>query len=351
MRVVIVGATGNVGTSLVRLLADDPAVTSVLGLARRAPSVSMPKVTWQAIDIRRDDLVAAFTGADVVVHLAWAVQPSHDEPAMVMTNVFGSGRVFDAATTANVSALVYGSSVGAYAAGPKDRRVDESWPATGIASSFYARHKATVERMLDRVERQHPSVRVVRMRPGLIFKRTQGSEARRFFLGPLLPASSVRPSLLPVLPDVEGLVFQAVHTADVAEAYRLAIVGEARGAFNLVAEPVLDMSTVARALGARTVPVPVSVLRFAMEASWRARLQPTPTGWLDMGLSVPVLSSNRARTELGWQPRTSSLEAVREVLEGIAAGEGEPTARLAPGGAGPFRAREFATGIGTTDDA
>ena len=38
--------------------------------------------------------------------------------------------------------------------GPKDRRVDESWPTTGIPTSFYSRHKAEVERLLDRFEEE-----------------------------------------------------------------------------------------------------------------------------------------------------------------------------------------------------
>ena len=45
-------------------------------------------------------------------------------------------------------ALVYASSVGAYAPGPKDRRVPETWPTTGVESSFYSRDKAAVERLL-----------------------------------------------------------------------------------------------------------------------------------------------------------------------------------------------------------
>jgi len=40
MRVVVVGATGNIGSSLVRALLDEPAVDSVVGVARRSPSSS-----------------------------------------------------------------------------------------------------------------------------------------------------------------------------------------------------------------------------------------------------------------------------------------------------------------------
>jgi UDP-glucose 4-epimerase len=38
MHIVITGATGNVGTSVIESLATDTEVTSVLGLARRMPT-------------------------------------------------------------------------------------------------------------------------------------------------------------------------------------------------------------------------------------------------------------------------------------------------------------------------
>ena len=151
---------------------------------------------------------------------------------------------------AGVPALVYASSIGAYAPGPKDRRVDESWPTTGIASSTYSQHKAEVERLLDRFERETPAVRVVRLRPALIFKHEAASGIRRLFAGPFLPSTLVRRELIPVVPRTERLIFQAVHSLDVGEAYRLAV-HDVRGPFNIAAEPVLDTETLAELLEAR----------------------------------------------------------------------------------------------------
>src|SRR4051794_41639674 len=105
----------------------------------------MAKTQWIGADIVSDDLVPIFTGADAVVHLAWLIQPSRDETKLHAVNVEGSRRVFDAVARAGVPALVYASSVGAYSEGPKDRRVDETWPTDGVATSFYSRHKAAVE--------------------------------------------------------------------------------------------------------------------------------------------------------------------------------------------------------------
>ncbi len=333
MRVVVVGATGNVGTSLLRSLADDPEVDSVLALARRSPGIGFPKTQWGTVDVARaTDLADRFAGADAVVHLAWLIQPGRDLETLYATNVEGSRRVFQAAVDAGVPALVYASSVGAYAPGPKDRAVDESWPTTGLETSTYARHKAEVERILDRIEAEAPALRAVRLRPGLIFKRDAASEIRRLFAGPFLPSPLVRPGLIPAVPDDPRLVFQAVHSLDAGEAYRLAVKGDVRGAFNIAAEPVLDPDELGRILGARPVPVPAKLLRIGADLSWRTHLQPTPPGWVDLAVAAPVLDTGRARRELGWQPTRTAGEALRELLDGIADRASYPTPALAGSG-------------------
>ena len=329
MRVVVVGATGNVGTSLVRALSSEQAVTSIVGLARRRPDWQVPKVEWVAADVSRDDLVGPFTGADAVVHLAWLIQPSHRLDVLEATNVAGSKRVFEAAARVGAGALVYASSIGAYSAGPKDSPVDESWPTEGIGSSFYSRHKAATERMLDAYEAEHPAMRVVRLRPGLIFKREAASGIRRLFLGRLLPPQLLRPSRIPLVPRTDRLVFQAVHTEDVADAYRRVIVGDVRGAFNIAADPVLDPDELGRILGARPVPLPAPVLRLAADLSWRAHVQPTPPGWVDLAVGVPVMDTTRARQELGWEATRTSGQALLELLDALADRAYGPTPALA----------------------
>src|SRR3954451_8828681 len=109
MHVVVTGASGNVGTSVLRALADDPAVDSVVGVARRIPGLRFPKVEWRAADVARAPLERGFAGADTVVHLAWLIQPGRDRQATWRVNVEGSRRVFDAAARAGARSLVYAS--------------------------------------------------------------------------------------------------------------------------------------------------------------------------------------------------------------------------------------------------
>jgi UDP-glucose 4-epimerase len=347
MRIVVTGATGNVGTSVVGALLGDDRVEQVVGIARRLPEWRPPRTAWVSADIGRDDLRPHFAGADAVINLAWLIQPSRDAAELERVNVHGSRRVFEAAAETRVPALVHASSIGVYSPGPKDRPVDESWPRDGIETSFYSRHKAAAERALDEVERAHPELRAVRLRPGLIFKREAGPEVRRLFAGPLVPAWLLKPGRIPVLPLPDRLVLQAVHADDVGQAYRLAALSsDARGAYNIAADPVLDPRTLAGVLGARRMRAPEGVLRALARVTWAARLQPTPAGWLDMGLAVPVMDVRRASEELGWRPERTATDALSELLEGMRAPSGLPTPPLRARAGGPLRIREFVTGLG-----
>jgi UDP-glucose 4-epimerase len=334
MRIVVTGATGNIGTSVLPALASEPTVDSVLGLARRLPQRSWPKADFAAVDIADagTDLVGCLRGADAVIHLAWAIQSARDERSMWHTNVEGTAALLRASAAAGVGAVVVASSVGAYSSGPKGRRVDESWPTHGVPTSTYSRHKAYVERMLDTFEAEHPEIRTVRMRPGLLLKGDAASEVVRLFLGPFFLPPLLGRRLLPLFPDSPRLRFQVAHSLDAGEAFARAAIRPVRGAFNVAAEPVLDGAALAKILRACPVPVPRSVLRAAASASWHLRLQPTDPGWVDLVFGVPIMDTGRIRRELGWEPRYDAADAVTDILDGFRERAGSETAPLTPVG-------------------
>ena len=301
MRVVVFGATGNVGSAVIRALSADSDVTEVVGVARRLPLHAdlSATVTWCRCDITSDPLDVVIN-ADAVIDLAWKIQPSHDEPEMYRTNVVGTRRVVDACLLHGVPTFVYASSVGAYAPHPKEPRVDESWPATGVRSSTYSRHKAEVESFLDKVESAHPNLRIVRMRTSLVFQEEAASEIHRLFLGRLLPWHL--PKAFRFIPNMRRLQFQATHADDIADAYCRALKRDVAGAFNVATEPVLAPPLIAEAVHGRLLPLPEWLVRAAASLTYRLRLQPSEPGWLDMALQTPLMDTSRARAELGWSP-------------------------------------------------
>jgi UDP-glucose 4-epimerase len=330
-RIVVTGVSGNVGTALHRVLTLDREV-EIVGVSSRPPPPTMSLAAWHRVDLGApaavDDLTTAMQGADAVVHLAWRIQPSHDEAVLRAVNVDGTQAVLDAAARVGVPHVVHASSVGAYSPGPKDEPVDESWPTDGIATSAYSRHKAEAERRLDRFEGAHPDTVVTRLRPGLIFQRCAASEILRYFAGPFVPGRLVGALKLPRLPLPREFVFQAVHAADVADAYVAALAARRPGAFNVAADPVLGPADLAAAFGGRPTAVPVTAVRAAAAATWRLRLQPTDPGWVDLAAQSPVMSTERARTELGWRPRVDSRHALADLLVGVRRGASGSTAPL-----------------------
>lgn len=323
MRIVITGATGNLGTALLRRLRRDGEQHEIVGVCRRPPGGGEPYdgVEWTSVDLAdpgaEQALQPVMAGADAVVHLAWGFQPSRDIDYLDRVGIGGSRAVLQSAHAAGVRHLVHISSLGAYSPGPKDRKVDESWPTDGIDTLAYSRQKVAVERLLDEYERTNASgMQVARLRPALVVQRDAGSALLRYFLPFYVPASVLRH--IPVLPVDRSLKIQVVHTRDVAEAIALVVEQRATGAFNVAGEPPVTRDDVAAVLGARPVHVPSQALRAIVDATWRARLQPVDPGWLDLAFTVPLMSTERARQVLGWRPTVEARSAVAEVIDGMA---------------------------------
>jgi UDP-glucose 4-epimerase len=149
------------------------------------------------------------------------------------------------------------------------------------------------------------------------------------------------------VPDHPRLRFQAVHSLDVGDAYRRAILAtDARGAFNVAAEPVIGPAELGQVLHARPVKVPAALLRAGAAGAYALRLTPTEPGWLDMALAVPLMDTGRARHELGWTPQHQATDTLAELLAGMRAGAELDTPPLARGTTAPARLRELLTGIG-----
>jgi nucleoside-diphosphate-sugar epimerase len=320
MKIVITGASGNVGTALIRALAADGRVSEIVGVARRMPQEHTPKVRWVTADLARQSVAAHLDGAGALVNLAWSFRSQHHPRRTWATNVRGAIELFESAARAEVPSIVHASSVGAYAPRDDAEPVDESWPTHAEPSAAYGREKSYLERYLDGFEAKHPQLRVVRIRSAFVFQRSAGEEQLRIFGGPLVHRLVGRRGaleLLPLLPLPRSLRIQAVHADDLAAAYGAAVLGDAAGAFNIAAEPPLYGRDLAALIGVRHVPVPDSAARLAIAAAFHARLVPTEPGLLDLALSLPVMDSGRARRELRWEPRRTAREAIAALLDGL----------------------------------
>ena len=324
-RIVVTGASGNVGTGVLRTLARQLPHAEVVGVCRRPPTQgsAYERVRWHAVDLSLPDAAArlapAMEGADVVVHLALAVQPVRDADYLYRANVLGSQAVLAAMTSAGVQRLVYASSLGIYAPGAT-APVTEAWPDTGQEASTYSRNKVIVERILDQFELEHPETVVSRFRPTVVVQRDAAWLIRTLYLGPLVPRlalEALRARLLPILPLPTGIALQFVHADDVGDAVVRMIERRVRGSYNIAAD-VLDTDAVAGLVGARPVGVSPGVVRRVVVALNRARVIALTPGWYDVATETPLMDTTKAHDELGWTPTRSSTESAGELIDGLA---------------------------------
>jgi UDP-glucose 4-epimerase len=320
LTVAVTGPTGEIGLPLMAELESDPTVGVVRGMARRPFDPAAEG--WEKVSYRRGDildrgsLAALFDGADVAVHLAFAIFGGREETRRV--NLEGSRNVFEAAIEAGVRRLVYASSVAAYGFHPENPQpLTEDVPPRGSESFYYSAQKAELEATLDALL-SGSEVDAYVFRPCivagpratmLIEKVVDGTR-----LGDPLPA--LRRSLgrlplpRPVLPDLAAPL-QLVHHDDVARALAAAIAGKGEpGAYNLAGEGQLGIGDVARALGLHTVPVPSAAVGLGAAVAKRLSFVSPQLEWA-AALRTPVLmDTGKAREKLGWAPRFDAAETL-----------------------------------------
>jgi UDP-glucose 4-epimerase len=324
LTVAVTGPTGDLGLAIVDALERSRAVSRIVGMARRP--FDPGERGWRKTEYRQGDVTDAGSvrelvdGADVVVHLAFAILSASD--ATRELNVEGSRRVFEEAAAAGVERICYASSVAAYGFHADNPDwLTEDVPPRGSPEHPYSHQKAEVERVLGEVLLKRRGTVAYAFRPCIVAgpeARTMLQEIPYFRLGEAMPDSVARllgalPVLKPVLPD-PGTRFQLVHEEDVARAFVAGVrgVGEP-GPYNLAGAGTLTMSDLADALGWYSVPMPKLALDATAEIATRLPLMPETVAWLHSARKPVLMKTDRARKLLKWRPQHTS----RRTLEGM----------------------------------
>jgi UDP-glucose 4-epimerase len=298
--IAITGVGGTVGRRLVSVLDQDPEVTRIIGIDRRAPEgLSSPKLHFRIGDVRDAAIGETLRGADVLVHLAFRVDPIHDDQAMRAVNVEGAEALFEAALGAGVAHIVYPSSVVAYGAHPdNDVPLTESSPLRGIPNFPYAEHKLDVERWLAPWVEYHPEVVVTVLRFGAL-------------LGPGVDNFITRSFEAPRIPTIRGHQppLQFLHPEDAVSAVHHAITTRLAGVYNVCADGWLSFDEVTAIIGRGTVEVPEELAYGTVERMWTLGLGEQPPGLLALFTHPWVMTAQKLEAT-GWRPRHSNRDAV-----------------------------------------
>lgn len=294
-KVVVTGGSGQLGTLVLERLVQARQIRKIVSLDLVPPMLPSPRIDWRIADMRDPGLERHLEGADALVHLAFIVAKSASVETMQAVNVEGSKRIFEAAARHGVKRIVYASSVAAYG-------ILEGHPVPLVEASprkrtkvlTYAENKHEVEEYLDEFDIRYPETTVVRLRPGILIGRRISHIGPRF----------LEMRLMPVFGDARGPI---VWDEDVADAVILALSSDARGAYNLVADSPLTAQEMARLSGFRSLPLPGPVVAAGARAGAALgsilREKRVDLGWFEAAKYDMIVSSERARSELGWKPR------------------------------------------------
>ena len=229
LTVTVTGPTGDLGIALVDALERSRRVKRIVGMARRPfdpASQGWKKTEYREGDVQdRESVADAVKGADVVVHLAFAILASSDRTRGV--NIDGSRNVFEEAVAAGAERICYASSVAAY--GFHDDNPDwlhEEIPPRGSDAHFYSAQKAEVEGVLGEALVKATRTQAWVFRPCIVAgpkAQTMIEEIPYVRMSQAMPDPVRRllsgmPVLKPVIPD-PGIPFQLVHEDDVAQAF------------------------------------------------------------------------------------------------------------------------------------
>jgi UDP-glucose 4-epimerase len=302
VRYLITGGSGYIGSRLVSRLSEREDVERILICDVRPPPVYRPGVAYRAMDVTDAAAVSAVVGEerpDVVVHLAFVLNPIHDEARMYEIDVGGTHNVLEACSAAGVSQVLVTSSSTAYGAFPDNPvPLTEEHPVRGVAGFEYARDKAESDRLCQLWALRHPDRVMTIVRPCIVFGPSVDNYLVRLWTKQPFVADFG-------LPD-PGLQF--VHEDDVVSAVVGLLDGRHAGAFNVAGDGAMSVDECASLVGLPRRRVPLRGYRRFASLMWRLRASEAPPGSLDFAVYPWIVSNAKLKDVAGWTPRFSSRE-------------------------------------------
>lgn len=304
--VAVTGAAQFLGTNLVGLLEEDPAIRTIVCLDTEAPTTASNKSRFYNVNLtealaeeRLAEILAA-EAVDVVIHLAFLDSPTHSTAFAHELESVGTMHVINACRRTKVHKIVMRSQTLLYGAHPTNPNyLSEKHPLRARRQeSFFA----------DKIEAETEVLRFGKPGQGRIATVLRLAP----MIGPTVDNFITRYLSHRLTPTVLGFdpLWQFLHEADAVRALRLAALYDAPGVFNIVGEGVLPLRTVIKLAGRSALPLPRSFASGLTAALWLSQLAEAPPAFFDYLQYICVADGALAKKELGFEPLYTSREAL-----------------------------------------
>jgi UDP-glucose 4-epimerase len=301
MRYVITGGSGYIGSRLVDHLSRRQDTERIVICDVAPPHGYKPKTEFRKLDVRDREAVRRTleeSRADALVHLAFILNPVHDEHFMYDVDVNGTHNVLEAAGEAGTRQVLVTTSSVAYGAFPDNPEpLTEDDPVRGVASFSYARDKTESDRLCQLWAAKYPDRTMTIVRPCIVFGPNVDNYLVRIWTN------------TPFQADAGHLDrhIQFVHEDDVVEAVIGLLHGKEGGAFNVAGDGLMTLRECAEVAGMPIRRMPLWAYRTLARVFWRLRIAESPPGQVEFAVHPWVISNEKVKST-GWKPRYTSRE-------------------------------------------
>ena len=303
------GASGYVGTRLLRVLENDGGLGKIVAIDTRPPAVPVHNMAAYRRDVM-DMIEDVLSGHRVstLVHLAFNARRGRNrrETAEIrQANLNVLNQILDDCLKSGVDHVIYLSShtvYGARADNPIPLTVDA--PVRPSPEFPYGYDKYLAEQRLGEFARHHEEVAVTVLRSCVVLGPTGGDHlASGMFRRLLLGVSNANPPM------------QFVYEDDLARVMALIIKRRLPGLFNVAGDGVVFYDEVAEMMGGAIFRMP-SLLAYPMaQLAWDLGSQrDSPAAGLDLVRYPIVMSTAGLYHETGYRFRHTSLDAVTSFI-------------------------------------
>lgn len=315
--VLVTGASRFFGGNVVTRLVADPDIERVIAVDARMPSRDllrrMGRAEFIRADIRNPLIRKVIDGnkVDTVVHPAVLSRPpsSGGRPAMKDYNVFGAMQLMAACQKATtVRRVVVRSSSAVYGCGPKDpAKFTEEMSARTPPRGWFARDMLEIEGFVRGMARRRPDIAASILRFPPIVGSRLAARGVQYFRSPVTPTIFGRDPRMQLLHE-EDSIAALTHAARHAPG----------GTSNVAGDGTLALSQAIRRAGRVELPVPMGVFRSVGRSLMGPVMREFTTEQLDYFHYGCGLDTTRMRTELGFAPRWTTVQAFDDFIGGAA---------------------------------
>ena len=313
--VLVTGASRYLAGYLVSKLAQNPSIDRVIAVDMKSPSKDLLRKMGRAEFVRADirnpliSKVISTNLVDTVVHASMLTHPpkAGSRAAMKDQNVLGAMQLFAACQKApSVRKVVLKSSSAVYGCSAKDPiKFSEQMSARKPPRGGFALDTIEVEAFARGLGRRRPEIAVSTLRLSPLVGPRLNSAVSRYFASPVVPTILGRDARM-----------QLLHEEDALAVLEHATVSGPAGTFNVAGDGVIMMSQGVRRAGRVEAPMPFFLFKSAGRALMGPIMREFSKEQLDYFNFGCGLDTTRMRTELGFEPRWTTLQAFDDFVKG-----------------------------------